>query len=94
MNQLFKKIGLTATALLILIFAQGFFYNPNKALEKVKAQFITGLEQLDETLLAYEQAAEQLDATDKSKVRLRKLHAESRLAYKNIEFLLSNSSLS
>ncbi len=62
--------------------------DPGAALKAVTEQFHTGLTAMSEAVAAYHQAADALDGSTQTVEALQKAHLETRLAFKDIEFLL------
>ena len=80
------------TALLTLFFAGLMSFKNNspdtEALRKITQQFHLGLEETAEAIAVYESVAQNFTNDAASIKQLRKAHAEARLSFKKVEFLL------
>lgn len=63
-------------------------YTAAEALRNVRAEFQTALTELDQTAAAYEATANAFVRGEASAEALQKVHSQTRLAYKSLEFLL------
>jgi cytochrome c peroxidase len=83
-----KNTSVAVYLLAAFFLLQGFFDIQTEPIKTIKAQFENGLEQLDESLNAYSEAADRLDTTSAAVAALQKAHLEARLAYKTVEYLI------
>lgn len=80
-----QKTWLIAATLLVFILCQSFFPKNDDPIKQIKAQLENGLEQFSEAVESYNKVAQNLENTPASVEQLKKIHLETRLAYKNIE---------
>ncbi len=84
-----KKQTVIISLIIICALTQGFLSQKEpQPLQQIHARFVTGLERLETQLESYRTAAETLNTTDASADKLKQRHSDTRLAYKEIEFLV------
>lgn len=85
----YKKQTLLIVIIVIGVLAQGFLGKKEpQPLQQIKARFTTGLERIEAQLESYRNSAEALNSSALSAEKLKKNHLETRLAYKEVEFLI------
>ncbi len=85
----YKKQTLLIVIIVIGVLAQGFLAKKEpQPLQQIKARFTTGLERIEAQLESYRNSAEALNSSATSAEKLKKDHLETRLAYKEVEFLI------
>jgi cytochrome c peroxidase len=85
-----SRIYLTSLFIIVACFLLQSFGTEKQPepIQSVRAQWINGLEQWEEALYAYADAAQQLNEQPSNVKALQKAHLNTRLAFKKIEFLI------
>jgi cytochrome c peroxidase len=79
------------TSFFIIVFClilQSFEGAKTEPLQSVRSQWVNGLEQWEEALNAYNDAARQINSAENTQQAVKKAHIATRIAFKKIEFLI------